>query len=101
NTSGVTDATVNLMLNSATVDFDSAVTRPESLVDAIRSAGYEASLPRADERLPHAEAEEHDRSEFRELKRKAIVGGVAAAIAMILSIPLIGMAYAVHGQAAD
>ena len=42
---GVEEANVNLMTNEATVTFDSALTRPETLVDTVRATGYGAELP--------------------------------------------------------
>ena len=44
---GVTGAAVNLLLNSATVHFDPAVTAPERIVEAVRATGYDAELPSA------------------------------------------------------
>src|SRR5271154_3513469 len=46
---GVQDATVNLMLNNATVNFDPRVTSTESLVENIRQTGYGAAAPLLDE----------------------------------------------------
>ncbi|HJU64736.1 MAG TPA: heavy metal translocating P-type ATPase [Gemmatimonadaceae bacterium] len=85
---GVTDASVNLMMKSATVTFDPSTVTPERLVDAIRATGYGAELA-----SPHQSAfeeqEARDRAadqEFRELRRKAIASGVAAFVAMLLSM---------------
>src|SRR5215471_7669934 len=44
---GVEDATVNLLLHNATVDFDPDEASPEELVAAIRATGYDATLPAA------------------------------------------------------
>src|SRR5690349_24188171 len=41
---GVADASVNLMMNSATVTFDPNVSSPDALVDVIRGTGYGAEL---------------------------------------------------------
>src|SRR5438034_11018537 len=90
-TPGVSDASVNLMLNNATVTFDERATRPEQLVDAIRSTGYDASLPRADVSA-FQEQEEQDRArarEFRELARKTAVSLAIAALLMVL--PMVEM----------
>src|ERR1700749_5194243 len=46
---GVQDATVNLMLHNATVTFDPRVISPSGLVEKIRSTGYGAELPVANE----------------------------------------------------
>lgn len=87
---GVVDATVNLMMNNATVTYDPASVRPERLLEAIRDTGYGAEL--ADpgqtafaEQAARDAATDH---EFRELRRKAIVTGVIGVIAMIVSMPL-------------
>ena len=45
-TPGVQDATVNLMMGSATVAYDPAATSPEALVGVVRETGYDAELPR-------------------------------------------------------
>src|ERR1700685_2619835 len=46
-TAGVESARVDLMAHRASVVFDPALAAPEKLVEAIRSAGYDAVLPRA------------------------------------------------------
>jgi len=43
---GVASANVNLMTNSATVEFDPAVASLDGLVATIRDTGYGAELPR-------------------------------------------------------
>src|SRR5919202_1680382 len=93
---GVSSATVNLMLNSATVEYDPSVATPEALVKTIRSTGYGAELP-SEERTAFEEQEAQDAAraaEFHELRRKALVSGVIGVIAMILSMPL--MAVSAH-----
>jgi Cu+-exporting ATPase len=89
---GVADASVNLMMESAAVTFDPAVTNAETLVSAVRSTGYGADLPAADE-SPLAEQEARDRSQREELRgmtRKALVSVAAGALAMVLPM-LLGM----------
>ncbi|HVT98121.1 MAG TPA: heavy metal translocating P-type ATPase [Acidobacteriaceae bacterium] len=44
-TSGVTDATVNLLTNSARVSFNPAIAKPEDLIASVRESGYDATLP--------------------------------------------------------
>ena len=44
-TAGVSDASVNLIANSARVSFDPAVAKPEDLIASVREAGYDAALP--------------------------------------------------------
>ncbi len=90
NVEGVDDASVNLMMGNATVSFDPAVTSPSTLVETIRDTGYSAELP-SKETSTFAEQDARDNAtleEFLELKRKAIVSGIAGVVAMILSMPL-------------
>jgi Cu+-exporting ATPase len=87
---GVRDASVNLMLNNATVTFDPAVTSTSVLVDTIRSTGYGAEIPALNPSVLTAQ-EEHDMEqlrEYRQLRLKATVALIAGSIAMILSMPL-------------
>src|SRR3982750_1146414 len=89
-TPGVVDAAVNLMMGNATVSFDPAAVSPDTLVATIRKTGYGAELPRpegsaCDEQAARDEATE---AEFRELRGKAIASGVAGAVAMVASMPL-------------
>ncbi|MFL6292130.1 MAG: heavy metal translocating P-type ATPase [Thermoanaerobaculia bacterium] len=101
---GVVDAAVNLMLGSAAVTYDPAVTRPEALVEAIRETGYGAELPAA-ERTAFEEQEARDKAqaeEFHELRGKALLSGIAGLIAMIVSMPLMAPAGGhSHGPVAD
>lgn len=87
---GVEDASVNLMMGNATVTFDPDATTPDTLVETIRETGYGATLPVPDANA-FEEQETRDReqaAEFRDLKRKAIISGIAGAIAMLASMPL-------------
>ena len=87
---GVVDANVNLMMSNATVTYDPAVASPSTLVERIRSTGYGAELPSAGRTIVE-EQEEQDRSraeEFRRLRLRAVISLVAAAVAMLLSMPL-------------
>ncbi len=87
-TPGVADATVNLMLNNATVSFDPGTISAEQLVDAIRDSGYGAELP-ANTKGAFEEQEEAERAHVHEvqaLTRKVIVALAAAAVAMGLSM---------------
>ncbi|HYF40559.1 MAG TPA: heavy metal translocating P-type ATPase, partial [Gemmatimonadales bacterium] len=99
---GVADATVNLMMKTATVTYDPAHTTPDRLVEAIRETGYGAELASPDQ-TAFAEQEARDRAqehEFLELRRKAVASGIAGVVAMILSMPLM-TAHPAHGPAAD
>jgi Cu+-exporting ATPase len=87
---GVDDASVNLMMKTATVTFDPAAVSPERLVEAIRDTGYGAELANPDQ-TAFEEQEARDRAtaeEFSELRTKAIASGVAGIVAMIVSMPL-------------
>ena len=93
---GVQDASVNLMMNNATVTFDPDVTSTSALVDAIRGTGYGAEIP-----VQHssvlAEQEENDAEQLREYQRlrlKAAVSLIAGAFAMVLSMPLMSVSSA-------
>jgi Cu+-exporting ATPase len=85
---GVSDATVNLMMENATVTYDPSAVSPGRLVSAIRETGYGAELP-SSEQSAFDEQEARDRAqaaEYRELRRKAIVTGVLGALAMAVSM---------------
>src|SRR5438105_4394967 len=84
NAPGVSDAAVNLMMNSATVSFDPAATNAQSLVDAIEATGYGASLPAADDNAFREQVarERSQREEFEELRVKAIVSAIIGVLAM-------------------
>ncbi len=104
---GVNAASVNLMLRNATVTFDPNVTTAVKLVETIRGTGYEAELVE-EERTAFEEQEAQDRAqaeEFRELARKAGISLVAAAVGMIVSMPVMaamaGGESAGHGEVTD
>ena len=87
-TPGVEEAAVNLTLNTAAVTYDEAIVDPESLIAAIKSTGYDASLPSASESA-FDQQEAHDRAqatEVRVLSRKTATSLAAAAIAMALPV---------------
>ena len=100
---GVTDATVNLMMHQATVTFDEAATSPLLLVEAVRHIGYGASLAAADQSA-FEEQQTLDRdsaAEYRSLRRKAIVSGILGALVMVLSMPLMSqLAASMHAPGA-
>jgi Cu+-exporting ATPase len=90
---GVVDAGVNLMMHDATVRYVPEATSPAQLIDAIRATGYGAELPPAEQSAfdeQSARDEAQDR-EFVELRRKAIVSGVAGAIAMFAPMALMSV----------
>jgi Cu+-exporting ATPase len=93
---GVRSAAVDLLLGSARVEYDPTAVSPDALVEAVRASGYEASI-HVPGRSPAAQEEARERAaeaEFRELRTKAIASGVAAAVAMLASMPL--MSHAGH-----
>jgi len=97
---GVASANVNLMTNSATVEFDPAVATLDGLVATIRDTGYGAELPRPTAAPGEEETAEERRlaAERTVLRRKVVVSLVAAALAMLIGIPL-GEAAAAQGAA--
>jgi len=49
-TAGVSEASVNLLSNSARITFDPAIAKPEDFIASVRESGYDAALP-ADPRV--------------------------------------------------
>jgi P-type Cu+ transporter len=89
---GVLDASVNLLLKTAAVTYDPAVTSPDRLAELVRNTGYEAELI-APGRTAAEEQEARDLEqdeEFRNLRFKAVVSGAIGILAMVLSMPLMG-----------
>jgi len=82
-TAGVESARVDLMAHRASVVFDPAIATPAQMVEAIRAAGYDAVLPRA-EAATEAPSNAHD----AEAERKAYATLIAGAAAMLLAMPL-------------
>ena len=93
---GVIDASVNLLTNSAAVRYDPSTVGPRQLIDAVRATGYDADLPAADENTlgPDSVQDEAATREARSLTIKAVVSVSAGAIAMLLSMLLMGNALA-------
>jgi Cu+-exporting ATPase len=91
-TPGVADASVNLMMGNATIDYDPGAVNPGTLVETIRSTGYGAELPVVGQSTfdEQAARDEATSAEFSELRRKAIVSGIAGAIAMLVSMTTMG-----------
>ena len=88
--SGVTSASVNLLMHDATVTYDRSATTASTLVDAIRGIGYGAELP-----TPRASVMEEqdaraaaDVNEFKSLRLKAIVSGAIGVFTMVVAMPL-------------
>jgi Cu+-exporting ATPase len=89
---GVIDASVNLLTNSAAVRYDPAAVGPERLVEAVRATGYDAALPAPEGSPIGAESgeEEAEVREARSLTIKAIVSVLVGALAMAMSMLLMG-----------
>ena len=83
-TRGVESARVDLMANRANIVFDPAIVQPGAFVDAVRSAGYDAVLPRADA----SSSESSIDALAAGADRKAMVTIMAGATAMLLAMPL-------------
>ncbi len=100
---GVTDASVNLMMGNAAIAYDPARTSPEALMAAVRDTGYDAALPAAEQSAAEAQVD-HDAATmatFAALRTKAIVSGVAGAVAMLVSMPLMAAPDHAHGVSVD
>lgn len=81
-TEGVESAEVDLIAHRASVVFNPSVATPESVIAAIRGAGYDAVLPRSGDSL-QKEADSHKNTES-----KAWATLAAGALAMLLAMPL-------------
>ncbi len=89
-TRGVSDATVNLLLNNATVTYDADVVQPPTLIESIRATGYGAELP-TPASSAFEEQERQDVAHARELHalvRKTSVSLSIAAVSMALPMVL-------------
>jgi P-type Cu+ transporter len=91
---GVIDASVNLVTRSAAVRYDPATVSPEHLIEAVRATGYDAELPAAGESPLSAgsKQEEAEVAEARSLAVKATASVLAGALAIWLSMGLMGNA---------
>lgn len=98
-TPGVGTATVNLMLHSAVITFDRSTLSPTDLVTVIERTGYGSSLPLPTETAFEAQAaaDRADDAEYHDLKRKSTVSFAAAALGMLVSMPLMAAAGGSHG----
>ena len=85
---GVESATVNLLSNSAQISSAHPL-QPAPLIEAVRQAGYDASVPAPHPAAPTAGHSEHihDPDEPR-LGLRAAFSLIAGLVAMILSMPL-------------
>ncbi|HJP61725.1 MAG TPA: heavy metal translocating P-type ATPase, partial [Gemmatimonadaceae bacterium] len=88
---GVSDATVNLVTNSARVIYDPAAVTPQRLVDAVRATGYEATLPTTESEVV-SDSAVAEIAHARALTVKAVVSVAAGVVAMALSMEAMGAA---------
>lgn len=89
---GVQSAAVNLVLESATVDYDPSAVSPDSLVTAVNKTGYVAETIEPDRSAADQfdEQEQAAQSEEKQLWVQAGAVLAAGAVAMIVSMPLMG-----------
>lgn len=94
---GVREAVVSLMSNEATVFYDPAVVTPETLVEVVRGAGYEAALRSPDLSIVEVQKRQDAilEAEYRELRRRAAGAIGIAIVVMALSMPSMGHGHAV------
>ncbi|MEO8619655.1 MAG: heavy metal translocating P-type ATPase [bacterium] len=87
---GVLDAGVNLMTANATITFAPDAVSPDQLVRAIQDSGYGAELKTpGGTAIDEQETRDAEQvAEFKSLRTKAIVSGVAGIAAMAISMPL-------------
>ncbi len=91
---GVSDATVNLMMQNATVAYKPAAISVQKLVEAVEKIGYRAEMPGPDASAMEQQ-EDLDRdnaAEYRSLRWKAGGSLAAGVVAMVLSMPLMDRA---------
>lgn len=96
---GVTDASVNLVLETATVSVDQPAFDPETLVRAISDAGYTASY-RSDEGTERRQQDDaQSAAEDRRLRYETFVLIVSVTLSlpllMMMILPPLGIGYAV------
>lgn len=86
--SGVDKASVNLLMNSATVWYNPQNTSVESLVEAVRETGYGSELPSAVGSLLEEQQKrtEEEAREYRQVRLRAIVSLALGALAALLSM---------------
>jgi len=87
---GVSDARVNLATNEAAVTFDAAKAGVDELISAVKSTGYDASLPPD----PHADhhhhdgagEHDHDHGDDAAWRRRVIVGAIFTAPLVVIAM---------------
>jgi P-type Cu+ transporter len=98
---GVTDASVNLMMRNATLQYDPGLITPEELVALVEASGYGAEVPaHTGQREALEERDRETAAEVRHYGVRAAVGLVAASVGMVISMPVMH-AHAGHGPSMD
>ncbi len=98
---GVTDASVNLMMRNATLQYDPGLITPEELVALVEASGYGAEVPaHTGQREALEERDRETAAEVRHYGIRAAVGLVAASVGMVISMPVMH-AHAGHGPSMD
>jgi P-type Cu+ transporter len=87
-TPGVGNAEVNLMTHTARIVFNPSLTGPERFVEAVKNSGYESSLPSHGPDAEQHNHMQHSQTDAASLRFRAFAVLVMAAIAMVLSMPL-------------
>jgi P-type Cu+ transporter len=100
---GVQDASVNLLMGSATVTFDPARSNADALVQVVRDTGYDAELPTAHDDVVDelASRDAFTLREYAALRLRALVSSALALVAMVLSMPLMTGGPHTMGAVAD
>ena len=89
--SGVADATVNLLMENATVTYDPLVTDPQALIDAVRKTGYGSAMP-VPKRSPLDAVTEDDaarEARYRGLRMRAAIAFTLSAVVMFVMSPVL------------
>lgn len=84
---GVKEAEVNFATSSVTVEWDTDITSPDKIADAVRKAGYDMIVAR-DEAEAVEEKERQEAAAYRSMKRKVIL-----AWALTLPVAVLCMAH--------
>ncbi len=87
---GVTDAAVNIANAMAWIEFDSSLTNPLTLKEAINAVGFDLLI----EEESGEQVEEQHRTQYRQLQRNALLAGLFAVPVVILGMFLMDFAYA-------
>jgi Cu+-exporting ATPase len=100
---GVEAATVNLLLENATITYDPLVTGPSALIQAIRDTGYDAELPRPSVSPLDTVTDDDAAREvrYKALRWRALVAVGIGLVVMLLSMPLMHLGGGEHAHGAD